>query len=166
MSESDLEHELRTLTPAAPGPKLEKEIANELKNATLRLPASAGVLPAVVSQAQLWWQRLTWAAVGAAAAVAVTLTLSARGPGELASSSQAPTVAAREEEPHLFRPLHSQREVVASEDGGVIYDSQAAPTQVVRYSSVERHSWENAAGAVVEVEVPREDVLFVPVNYQ
>jgi hypothetical protein len=57
--------------------------------------------------------------------------------------------------------------MVGTEIGGFFYGDDLAPNRVVRYSSVERRAWADpATGARVEMEVPREDVLLVPVSFQ
>ena len=55
---------------------------------------------------------------------------------------------------------------MAAEDGGIVYDDNQA-THLVRYTTLERHAWTDlATGAHLEVEVPRVDVVLMPVAMQ
>jgi hypothetical protein len=168
MSESEFETELRALQPASPTAALEVAIGRELAETSRPLtqrPTSGLIVKPSRTGFADWWPRLAWAGAGAVAAVAVvTLSTIQRPPAR--SGGALPAAQVHLEEPTLFEPLESAREVIASEDAGVVYDDETGASQIVRYSSMERHSWTNAAGALVEVEVPREDLLIIPVSYQ
>jgi hypothetical protein len=173
MNESELERQLLRLRPRAPSPELEGRIAAELgAPAPVRpqVPA-AGVLGRPVEPS---WTRflpnLGWAAAGLAAGVVLVVSLQ-QGTSQTGSPAPAAAVAqhtpAREEDEALFEPEESAREVVSSDAPEILYDAENEPAQVVRYSSLERHTWTNrVTGARVEIEMPREDVLFLPVSYQ
>lgn len=169
MSESEFEAELRTLRPAPPSPALELAIARELALAAPRAivvrPAS-GVIVRPEKRPRFFLGGLAWAFGGAALAALAILTAPPSWIGRVASNHQpGPPVEAAE--PAYFEPLESAREVLATETSDIFYDGVDGPSQVVRYTSVERHSWTNpTTGALVEVEVPREDFLLIPVAYQ
>ena len=101
--------------------------------------------------------------------MAATITFAAfvsANPAALPGAVAAKAVE-KETEPAWFEPAESAREMIAAEDGGMVFDDEREPAQVVRLSSVERHAWANpATGAWVEVEVPREDVVLMPVAFQ
>lgn len=163
MNESDLENELRTLRPVSPSAGLETAIARELESSLLSkaVPApSSGIIPR--PQESILGRLLSglcWASCGAAA---VILALSL-GLVHIPSLVK-PAVTQKE---NFFEPAESSREFVAAQDGGLIYTADQEPTRVVRYNSMERHVWANpSTGARVEVEVPREDVVLVPVAFQ
>lgn len=182
MNESEFEAELRALRPTPPSPLLELAIARELAEAPTPEPRALAVRAVAVGERVnhapatglivrperrpgSFLGGLAWALGGAALAALAIFAASpswlVRGAG---SKGGAPVAAV---EMAYFEPLDSAREVVATETSEIFYDGDAAPSQVVRYSSVERHSWTNpVTGAVVEVEVPREDFLLVPVSYQ
>jgi hypothetical protein len=169
MNESDFEAELRGLRPGAPSPELELAIARELQEPVprpLAVRPAAGIIVRPEKRSRFLLGGLAWAFGGAAlAALAIFAALpSWTGRGAASGKSGAPVEAA---ETAYFEPLESAREVVATDTSEIFYDADDAPSQVVRYSSVERHSWTNpATGALVELEVPREDFFLVPVSYQ
>jgi hypothetical protein len=176
MSESEFEAELRTLHPAPPSNTLELAIARELEGGpravAVRAPASGTIVRAEPRAS--FWGGLLWA-LGGAAVAAITILAWPAGHGHdsgpLASNHPVtpvtPPSSVQPAATEYFEPLESARQVVATEESEIFYDGADGPSQVVRYSSVERHSWTNpTTGALVEVEVPREDLLLVPVSYQ
>jgi hypothetical protein len=58
-----------------------------------------------------------------------------------------------------------ESELLDASDEGIV-DHGDSVARVVRYSSVERRKWTDAKGAVTVVEVPREDVVLLPVSFQ
>ncbi|HEV7402135.1 MAG TPA: hypothetical protein VGO11_04380 [Chthoniobacteraceae bacterium] len=168
MNESEFEDELRALRPASPSPTLELEIARELTGAprSVVVRPAAGIIVRPEKRSRFFLGGLAWALGGAAVAALAMLTAppSWLGRGVSPGKSGAPVETM---ELAYFEPLESAREVVATETSEIFYDDDAGASQVVRTSSVERHSWTNpTTGAVVEVEVPREDFVLVPVAYQ
>jgi hypothetical protein len=66
-----------------------------------------------------------------------------------------------------FEPVGVTRELIAAEDGGFVYDEAEEPTRLVRYTTLERHTWtDSSTGAQLQVEVPREDMILMPVAMQ
>ena len=186
MNESEFEAELRRIEPVKPSPRLAERIAVELeaeghavfskavavspdRSLQTTLPA-AGILArgeSTQARSRGWniWSGLGWAFAGAAAAVALLLARGGfrektAGPVELPSLT-AP-IAINEE------PDESVAELIATEDEGLVYgadDSQ--PQRQLRLTYLERHIWTNPqSGAVIEFEVPREDVVWMPVAMQ
>jgi hypothetical protein len=162
MNESDLETELRALQPARPSPSLEAAIARELsaEPRTLALRPTAGIIVRPERRRGFnLWRGFGWAFAGAAAAFAVLASI------PTATHKGAEPASAKEAA--YFEPLESAREFIAADQSEILYDGEDGPAQLVRYSSVERHSWTNpTTGALVELEVPREDLFLVPVSYQ
>jgi hypothetical protein len=172
MNESDFEAELRAIRPAPPSPGLELAIARELALEAELAPRALAVRPAAgiivrpEQRSRFFLGGLAWAFGGAVLAALAIFAAppSWTGRGVLSGKSGASVAAV---ETAYFEPFESAREVVATETSEIFYDGDDAPSQVIRYSSVERHSWTNpATGALVEVEVPREDFFLVPVSYQ
>lgn len=173
MNESDLENELRALRPIAPSANLEDRISDALHESalvlvsprTLRAP-TAGVIarPAPPGFFAQWLRGLGWAVAGAAAAVALLLYF------QKDAAPQTPSVAestAVKDDAESFLPAESERELVDADDSGVLYVEGEEPLRQIRYRSVERYAWTNPeTGARVEVEVPREDVVLMPVAMQ
>lgn len=176
MNESEFEQELRRLVPAPPTEALEARIATELQS--VAPPARAGVPTAgkiersPAAATRFSWRgflpSLGWAAAGAAAAVAMLVSLRERP--ETTPSRPAPVVqteAAPNADVDLFEPVESDSEVIASEEPQIYFDAEMGPAQIVRTASLERYTWSNpATGARIEVEMPREDVLLLPIAYQ
>jgi hypothetical protein len=171
MNESDFEAELRGLRAAPPSPGLELAIARELAEAAsapraIAVRPAAGIIVRPEKRSRFLLGGLAWAFGGAALAALAILTAppSWTQRGVVSDKGGAPVEAM---ETAYFEPFESAREVVATETSEIFYDADDAPSQVIRYSSVERHSWTNpTTGALVEVEVPREDFFLVPVSYQ
>ena len=173
MNESDLENELRALRPIAPSTNLEDRIAADLGEGrvaaaaprTLRAPG-AGVIarPAAPGFFAPWLRGLGWALAGATAAVALLLHFQKAEQPEKAGTSM---IAAADDEANSFLPAESEREFVDADDSGILYGEGEEPLREIRYRSVERYAWTNPeTGARVEVEVPREDVVLMPVAMQ
>ncbi len=168
MNESDFENELRKLRPTTPSNRLEEQIARDLAATTTApdphsYPRSGTISRKKESPIMRLLSGLGWACGGAAVAVLVTTTMYSTPP-----SPQAGTQTERAiEVENVFEPAESSRELLATEDSGVIYTEEEEPTRVVRYNSMERYVWANpTTGARIEVEVPREDVVLLPVSFQ
>jgi hypothetical protein len=164
MNESEFEKQLRGLRPARPSGKLEAKIACEI------VPAPrSGVVPAgKKSLLERLLPGLGWASVGAAAAVIAMLSfnLAQGGPKPWAHGSGALPVIP-EPAPFSGAPERSDPAlVVEANDEGIMDEGENGISRRVRVSSVERRSWTEANGAVTFVEVPREDVVALPVSFQ
>jgi hypothetical protein len=160
MSDSDLEEELRALRPARPLPGLEEAIARELvPQRPIALRPASGVLTRPSARPRFsWWPSLGWAVAGTFALVALLL-LPFSGTKEITAVAQTSSL--------VFEPVDSQPEILSAANDEVSYDNEQGPTQLVRYSSIERQTWANLeTGAQLEVEMPREDVFLIPVSYQ
>ncbi len=175
MNESDFENELRSLRPTAPSPTLLKRISAELPSQTITVAASrtldqvpaAGTLARTAKSSPLLGllRGLLWAGAGAAAASFILLSREPRvqtAPTPNASPDQAETSTI------VPTPEQSVSELIASTDEGFIYDqSTAEPQRQIRNTYLERHIWTNPqTGAVIEFEVPREDIVLMPVAMQ
>lgn len=161
MNDTELEESLRRLAPAAPSAALEERVA-----AALTRPAggslTAGVLPGRAERLRRsFWPGLLWALSGAAVGCLAMLAIYP------ANSSSQTTAKTQPAPASVFVPAESAREMVSSEEAGTVYDQDNQPSTLMRYTSIERYTWTNpATGALVEVEVPREDVVAVPASYQ
>lgn len=175
MSESELEDHLRTQRPAAPSSGLERRIAAELNTRPLAVAPgrvlTAGTLPRPEKRGLPGWlSGFAWATAGAALAVVTIVTVPQAAQvaigGRIAAPAPASTAAAAVD-PAVFEPAESTREVLATEKAGVVYDDSDGPRQETLYSSLERHVWRNqATGAEVTVEIPREDFVLTAASYQ
>ena len=169
-NESEFENQLRTLRPVAPSLALEKSIARRL--ASVRALATVEAPAAVVRRREFEieppslldriFPGLRWAFAGAVAAVAVIAAIDHFH--QPANSPPASALTAVEPD---FEPEGITRELVSAEDGGVIYEDAQEPARVVRYTTLEHHVWTHpVTGARLEVEVPREDIVLIPIAMQ
>jgi hypothetical protein len=150
MNETDLENELRALRPAVPSPDLARRIAASLEPRGSSMHPQAGGWPAFS-----WWvERLLWAGSGAGAALVFAGALlphqhPAKPPQTLAKQKTLPAAQAQVSE----QPL-------AWTDEGVRFINDEVPARLLRRVTLERH---RSADGSVEVQVPREDVIVMPV---
>ena len=168
MNESELEEQLRSLRPVAPAAALQETIARELAHAPVAVASSERETESIVTRIL---HGLPWAIGGAAAAVVVMIVI--EQPGSRAVAEKAPEphnepvneeVAAASLEFRAETPSH---EILHAVEGDVIFAEQEEPTRLVRVNSLERRTWLNPhTGAQIAVELPREDLLLVPVAYQ
>jgi len=158
-NESDFERELRALRAVTPSTALGDRIAREMS-----VPAAA-TTEADVPRSP--WLRvftgLGWAVAGAAATIATLAATDAFRTHSVPTPPTASTEAVKSE----FEPVGVTRELIAAEDGGFVSDDTQEPTRLVRYTTLERHTWTDpATGAQLQVEVPREDMILMPVAMQ
>jgi hypothetical protein len=157
MNESELEESLRGLCPVEPSPGLEDRIAR-----ALAATPTAGVI-ARPKRIVPWFRLMSgfgWSAVGVAVGVGLALFVS---PKTAVIQPAGKTAVAAS----LFESVDSGEEVVSTEEAGTVYDSDNQPARLMRYTSIERHTWANpSTGAQVEVQVPREDLVAIPLAYQ
>ena len=157
MNEIEMETMLRSLRPAAASPALEARVEQEM-----RLGSALRVLERPTLPKARLWQPVAWAGIGAAAAVFVMSLMQpapVRSTGALAGShseSEAQPV-----------PVSTTRDPIYVDDQGVQYNAQQLPERHVRFVSLERREWiDPRDGAQISVEVPREETLVLPVEFQ
>ena len=166
MSESDFENSLRDLRPLEPSAELEASIAQQLSPARALLTVEGRLVAHDHSEPRSssltrWFPGFGWACAGAAAAVAILALRPA--PHPLSPNAKA---AALVPEP-IFEPEGVTRELLTAEDRGLIYEDEQNPLRLVRYTTLERHVWTRPdTGARLEVEIPREDLILMPVAMQ
>ncbi len=173
MNESEFENQLRALPPLPPSASLESAISRQLSQAPSPEPehaARAGELAHGGEGGriiQLLVARLAWALGGAAATAVCMLAFYHPEPRQSAMAPANTAKITKKTASEAFVPLESSRELLGAENGGVVYDDDHIPREVLSYSSMERHAWSNpVTGARVEVEMPRRDMLLVPVSFQ
>jgi hypothetical protein len=171
LPDSEFEEQLRLLHPRPTSPQLEEAIAASLQQREIalvdRAPTAAILRPPRSAPASFWrwFQGIGWALAGAAAAVAAIVLVNHFEAGAEATKLAATTAAAAPAAG--FEYAESNAELVTTEDEGLVLAGDQEPVRQVRYHSLERHVWVNPnTGARMEVEVPREDVRFMPVAMQ
>ena len=158
-NESEFEEELRALRPVTPTTALGDRIAREM---------SVHAVGTTEADVPRWpWQRvltgLGWAVAGAAATIAALAATDSFHQRSVPGPAPAIAKTANSE----FEPVGVTRELIAAEDGGFVYDDMQEPTRLVRYTTLERHTWtDSSTGAQLQVEVPREDMILMPVAMQ
>jgi hypothetical protein len=164
MNESDVEKELRVLTPIKPSAQLAERIAADLKRPDSRAhqPAS-GLLTRPKSSVRPWFLVLAGITTAVAALIAIVSSMKPSPQTIVEGTGRSAEVSAALSE----TPDRSETELVETQDVGVIYDDTDEPQRQVRMVYLERHTWTNPqTGAVVEFEVPREDIVLMPVAMQ
>ena len=150
MNESDVEHEMRKLRPARPSQNLEARIARDLDAAPLpvrRKRDDSGVL-------MRWLDRLLWTGLGAAATAALMISPKPVSP-ETALSETAPSAS--------LQPVLVSEENQGWKDEGVYFNERGQPLLKLRRTAVEKEAWADLQHAgVVQVERPRQEVMWVP----
>lgn len=174
---TDLENELRALTPRAASTPLEDRIGSLLDR------------PAQPRTSVLWWHRLGfnhplsalgWGLLSPGVTAAVVVLLIRPVPPGLSPSPAADHVSvevgrrAMSGQPSAVDrvagevapvPAHAINIVYTAADEGVVLDNGAAPVRRVRYRSADLVQWHDpSTGARWEVAYPREDVRFVPLK--
>ena len=186
MNESEFEAELRQVRPAPASSRLAERVADQLQSELPIVsqnpvplsperrvhaanPASALLDLSARRESTVpgWnlWRGLVWAVAGAASAIAILFAraeFSKYATTREQSASQTGPIALNED------PDESVAELVETEDEGLVYDSgDPQPQRQLRLRYLERHTWTNPqSGTVIEFEVPREDVVWMPVAMQ
>jgi hypothetical protein len=165
MNESEIERQLRTLRPAVPSRNLAEGIARDLAGTRRRV---ASVEEPPKSWSTVWLDRLLWSGLGAAAAM-VIVVLSQPAPLKPAAHVERPSSPeiARTSAPldsSTLQPVLASEEDMGWHDEGVQFDPHGRPMLKLTRTAVERRAWADLKNAgVVQMEKPRQEVLWVPV---
>lgn len=159
MKETELEQMLAGLAPMPASSRLENRVERDLMiDSGLRV--IDGGAPARSTQKTRWWQPVAWAALGAAAAIAIT------GLGPDIGDTTRPGIAGTDTSAQSL-PINSTREWLNADDQGVQFNSEKLPERHVRLVSLERHEWVDPRdGAQIAIEIPHEDTVVLPVEFQ
>ena len=154
MNDIEFEHQLRAIKPATPSAAFDKRIAAELA-----LPAGGFVQRAESGWVSWFFPRLGWSALGAAVTLAISAFARTDAPVPAIAISIQPAVAV---------PTFVQRsaEILNASDEGITRDGELGIARQVRLTSIERSAWVDATGAEMLVEIPREELVFIPLAYQ
>lgn len=152
LNDAQLETLLRGLAPAAVPPALTHRVDAELQLDLDWLGTSHRPRRTV-----RWLTAISWAAMGAAAAVAV---MSAIPP-----QPRTPTFTVNT--PPAVLPVSTIREWEDIQNDGIHYSAERLPEQHVTLFARERQTWiDPRDGAEMTVEYPREQKLVLPVSFQ
>jgi hypothetical protein len=156
----ELENLLRGLAPAAVSPELRSRVEEEL-----RLDMSWLSQTVSKPRAVRWLAPVTYAAMGAAAAIAVMSAFSGTvAPTALPSQS---AIAGSSVSSSGVMPVSTISEWDDVQDEGIRYTADRLPEKHVRVRGTERHLYiDPRDGAEIIVEYPREQSLVLPVSFQ
>ena len=155
----ELENLLRGLAPAAVSPELRTRVEEEL-----RLDMSWLSQTTKRPSAVRWLAPVTYAALGAAAAIAVMSTFSSSFTAPTPTSR--PSVAVNAPQSGVM-PVSTISEWDDVQDEGIRYTADRMPQKHVRVRGTERHVYiDPRDGAEIIVEYPREQSLVLPVSFQ
>jgi hypothetical protein len=172
MNESELESELRKLRPAAPSRELEDGIARGLAQhrevtepQRERHAASAEIHKPWL---MLWLDRLMWSGLGATATLLILLAIQRPQDTSVAHPLPSPPLASSTVAPldvSTLQPVLAAEEDLGWRDEGVRFDAHGQPLLKLTRTTVERQAWADLQNAgVVQVERPRQEVMWVPVS--
>jgi hypothetical protein len=173
MNESDLEAALRKMRPARVSDALRNAVEAEISQMCVetrvpRVCATSGSQGFTDGILQLVFR--TGLTLGTAAVLACAI-VGLRTDTRDADRGSAPMLAERPEvdrlQPQSFLQVASSRELIDAGDEEMLYPPASEPAVRVRFRSIERHAWADMErGAFIAIEVPREDVLLIPVSMQ
>lgn len=153
MNEHEMEHLLRSLRPAGPPPALEARVEREIS-----VGRSLRVIEGAPTARMRAWLPVAWASLGAAAAVMVLGVLESQPRG----GSQPAGVVAEH-----AAPASAVRDPIFVDDQGVRFNEDKLPERHLKFVSLERREWVDPRdGARISVEVPREETVVMPVEFQ
>lgn len=158
------EEELRKARPVAVRPEVKERIAAGLRAAERR------------RRMEKTRSVIGWAGLALAASILITFgillfngRLSFQSPGPerpqaLVSEERAPSTALEQSEDG-FRPVFAENNLKNRIDEGIVFLRNGLTARRYRYEFVDRVVWRNPVdGAVLEVEIPRDEVVLVPVQ--
>ena len=162
--DKSFEEQLRKARPSKPNLDLQRQI---------------GLSMAAMTRSQRfrqWRVASTWAGMAIAASVLITFgvllfngRLSLSQPiqsEELIVESPALMVGDTPfEAPDAFRPVLAENNLKGRVDEGIVFLKNGLTARRYRYEFVDRVVWRNPSdGAVVEMEIPRDEVVLIPVQ--
>lgn len=158
-----LEEQLKQLKPQSPRAELRSRIEGELAKAGRR------------KQFMRFKAASAWAGMAVAASLLITFGILLfngrmsldRAEGNVALEEQPPlTVGQLPEEPaDGFEPVLAENNLKSRVDEGIVFLKNGLTARRYRYEFVDRVVWRNPAdGAVVEMEIPRDEVVLIPVR--
>ena len=169
MNEFDFENELRALAPAGPSAELGERIARDLQAARGGLRAGVIAPDRPRNLLARIFPPVGWIVTGATAALLAVTAFRAHEVTTSGSKNPSPEIVSMsaETKPADLGEIETSRELVTATEEDLLLDPDEEPARRVRFTFIERHAWTDPeTGDRVEVEIPREDVLLVPVAMQ
>lgn len=153
--QKSFESELRQLRPAKTMPEIREGLLK-------RIQADQALLRKRKLLALSQWTFLA-AAVGLMLAAGVWLI--AGGPSSNPSAADPRSPIAETSGEPVFTPVEAENILQERIDEGIFVLQNGVPARRYRYAFVDRVVWKNEAdGSFVEMEVPRDEVVYVPIQ--
>lgn len=155
------EEQLRQVKPVPIGDHLEERIAARIRESCPE------------NRAFRWVVLFGWGGLLAAASIMVVVGLSlftpARnspaGPVAAAPRMESLDVPPHNEDGQAFKPVLAQNNLRGRIDEGIVFLEGGLTARKYRYQFIDRVVWRNPkSGARVELEVPRDEVVLIPVQ--
>jgi hypothetical protein len=163
MNEPEFEEQLRSIRPAGPRRAVEDRVAAQVG----RVPTTGTLQPAARSLFTRVLPGLGWSITGAVIGIATMLALGLTQERPAQSKSTTAIQASAGEATASPEPdMELEHEVLDVEEQGIVDGSDNGPARLVRYELMERRRWSDGTGAVTVLEVPREDLVLIPVSVQ
>jgi hypothetical protein len=154
------ENQLRKAQPLQPRDGLAGDIGHALREAGRR------------RHMRQWRALMAWGGLAVAASVILTFGIllfngrfSLAAPTPELPSRQAVAADPGPGQADDFRPVLAENNLKSRIDEGIVFLRNGLTARRYRYEFIDRVVWENPAdGAVVEMQIPREEVVLVPVQ--
>ena len=154
----ELEAELRRLKPTQPSAELEARIFSIFDSDEKIVPMAAPQEETMMH----WFRPIAAAAAVLAVFLGVALVLRGSLGGNVADKSV--PKKAIDEVDASFHPVKAGNLILPPTDEGVIYDENNEPQRSVRYKYHDRYQWIDENGNRIELSVPQERRLLVPIE--
>ncbi|MCS1407465.1 MAG: hypothetical protein M2R45_00623 [Verrucomicrobia subdivision 3 bacterium] len=175
LEESEFEEGLRKLRPRAVPPSVVDHWVKAARDAAMRdrndVPVSEGHDRGVFGNKTC--RRSVWLAAALILLVGLVGTLMVQGPDEPGGLSEvvsisdpliSPLRGLKAAEGFAFRPEALESQLIHASDDGIVAIVGDVPFRRVRYQLVDAYRWSSAPdGVFLEYQIPREEVLLLPV---
>jgi hypothetical protein len=161
--DKQFEEQLRSIRPLKPTAEVRAAIESQLTRAGRKKQLAR-------------WRILTgWGGLATAAAALIVFGLTLfngrldlrQQPADLQQVEEPPLVVGvtPEEAADAFKPVLAENNLTGRVDEGIVFLKNGLTARRYRYEFVDRVVWRNPSdGAVVEMEIPRDEVVLIPVQ--
>jgi hypothetical protein len=153
-----LEQELARLVPGRPDPHLQARLRETVAAESARQRSS---LPAPARR-RSWWRQALPLAAAAAFGIGTWVILGTTADRFGGAAGDAPAAASADGQ---FRPVRAQNTLIGVDEAGIVNLQGGQLARSVRYRFMDSVRFENPEdGSIIEMKVPREEILLVPVQ--
>lgn len=159
-----IERELRSLSPIAPGRTLSEMLAREVAGETE--VAVAGRVNRVVA-GQFPWRRVGVPTAAAAAAAVFVLPSAERPVETVAGGIRSAEEARPGHAPISWVPMPPRSEYRLVDGSGVLLINEPAPMMEYQLEQTEHHEWRNPRdNSLIRMSIPRQQRVLLPASYR